>query len=125
MWPLYNRAHKHDSDDMAVTPALLFALTGIRLLHQQCKPRLIWQLANCCPTATLILDARGTINKQWGSEYLGAFLVCGSIKEYYMVPVSAWGIEDWLGKGQVRINESETINVLVALCTWRHHLRGC
>ena len=85
----------------------------------------MWQLANCCLTATLILDARGTVNQEWGSEYLGAFLICGNIKEYYMVPVSAWGIDDWLGNGQVRINESETINVLVALCTWKQHLRGC
>ena len=42
-----------------------------------------------------------------------------------MVPVSAWGIGEWLGTSDHRINESETVNVLVALCTWGRYLSGC
>ena len=42
-----------------------------------------------------------------------------------MVPVTAWGIDAWLGTAQHRINEAETVNVLVALCTWSHYVRNC
>ena len=121
MWPLYNRAHHDLNDD--ITPGVRFALEGIREIHRQCKPRYVWPIANNIPTATLILDARGTVNGEWGSEFLGGLLILGSIKEYFMVPVTSWGISEKMGQGKVRINEAETVNVLVALCTWRRYLR--
>lgn len=67
LWPLYNRAHKGDGDHL--TEALLFGLQGIREIHKQCKPRCVWPVAEC-PTMTIILDARGTVNGEWGSEFL-------------------------------------------------------
>ena len=74
--------------------------------------------------ATLVLDARGNIHGTWGSEYLGAFLMVGEVREYYMIRIGEHGIDNWLDQSMHRIDQAETVNVLVALSTWADELRG-
>ena len=47
------------------------------------------------------------------------------VKEYYMAPVSHFGISEWMSDQEHRINEAETVNVLLALTIWRHYFQQC
>ena len=51
-------------------------------------------------------------------------LIIGEVREYYMIPVKTHGIDDWLDDSMHRINQAETVNLLVALSTWSNELRG-
>ena len=95
-------------------------------LYEQSSPRIIWRKSSlrARAMATLVLDARGNLQGKWGSEYLGAMLIIGDLREYYMIPVKTHGIDNWLDDSMHPINQAETVNLLVALSTWSNELRG-
>ena len=76
------------------------------------------------PRGVMYVDARGTVDGVWGSEFLGALVHSDNLLQYFMAAVSEVCAEHLDPSGYQRINQCEAAAALVALSTWGAELAG-
>ena len=121
MWPIRDKAK--ESRQNRVSKVLTYALAGMLALYEQARPRRIRELGWHRRRVDLFTDGRGNLDKEWGSEYLGAVCRDSTTVSYSLTPV-ARADGGFLKVKEHRINKVEALGALFGLTTFQDRIRN-